>query len=369
MTLHCAILPSSESYDIEIHSGSAWMQAEYISSLASRCAILTDSIVHELYGKKLLHSLKSSGVDTQLFHFPHGEAHKTRATKEILENQLLENGFNRDTCIITFGGGVVTDLGGFLASTYCRGVPLVMIPTTLLGMVDASIGGKNGVNSHGVKNAIGTLYQPKKVIIDPLLLHTLPRKEFLNGFAEMIKHGLVADPHYLQYLEEHSNDILKLDERILRIALYESCRIKKEIVEKDAQEKDIRHILNFGHTVGHALEKCSQYTLSHGEAVSFGLLTESALSVQLGYLSQSDFERIQNILMQYGLHIPFPQHIPVKSLIEAMYSDKKALHNTLRLILLQGIGKPLHSKGNFCIPVHEELLLNSLQESILCCAQ
>ena len=189
-----------------------------------RRAIITDSNVAPLYG---------SQFEGELFIFPAGEEHKTRATKEHLENQLFEKGFGRDTCIVALGGGVVNDLAGFLAATYCRGVPLVLIPTTLLAMVDASIGGKNGVNTPFGKNMVGTFYPPQKVIIDTRFLETLPPREFLNGKMEMIKHGLIADSALFASLEGPYN---------LEKVIFENRRIKEEIVQADEKETGMRHI-------------------------------------------------------------------------------------------------------------------------------
>ena len=165
-----------------------------------------------------------------------------------MENQLFEKGLGRDTCVIALGGGVVTDMAGYVAATYCRGIPLVMIPTSLLGMVDASIGGKTGVNVSYGKNMLGCIYQPKKVFIDLFTLKTLPKKELTNGVVEMIKHGLIADDNLFEYLEKHSDQLLALDFSFLEKAIFESCRIKKEIVEQDEKENGKRHLLNFGHT-------------------------------------------------------------------------------------------------------------------------
>ena len=230
------------------------------------------------------------GLEAILFSFPNGEQHKSRATKEKLEDQLFEKELGRDICVIALGGGVTTDLGGYLAATYCRGVPLVMMPTSLLGMVDASIGGKTGVNTPYGKNLVGSIYQPKKVLIDPATLQSLPLKELRNGIVEMIKHGLILDRDYFTYLNEHADQLLELDLSILEKAIFESCRIKREIVEQDDRESGKRNLLNFGHTVGHALENLTHYSLAHGEAVAIGILVESHLAVQLGHLNSNDFD-------------------------------------------------------------------------------
>ena len=190
--LICKIFSSSSEYEIEIDNGSMNKQADFLTEIAKRFVIITDDIIAPLYGEQLQASLQSIGLEVHLLTFPHGEQNKTRATKEHLENQMFEKGLGRDTCLIALGGGVVIDIAGYLAATYCRGIPHVIFPTTLLGMVDASIGGKTSVNVPYGKNMLGCIYQPKKVVIDPYTLESLPKKELANGVVEMVKHGLIA---------------------------------------------------------------------------------------------------------------------------------------------------------------------------------
>lgn len=343
MKLHCL------SYDIEIKSGLLSELPTYLASFKERIAIITDENVAKLY----------TLPGDYLFTFPHGEQNKTRETKQRLEDQLLEKGLGRDTCIIALGGGVVTDLAGFIAATYCRGVPLVMIPTTLLGMVDASIGGKTGVNVPQGKNLIGCIYQPKKVCIDPATLKSLPLNELSNGVVEMIKHGLIADAQIFAYLENHAKQLLALDPAVLEQAIFDSCRIKKEIVEEDEREKGKRHLLNFGHTVGHALERLTNYALPHGEAVAIGLLAESHMAVQLGYLAESDLERIRRVLQAYAVPLKMPKVAP-EALLKAMASDKKALKAKPRFVLIEAIGSPMPFGGNYCTEVEEGVIKKAL---------
>lgn len=368
--LLCTIPSISEPYDIEIQSGLLNLKmASYLSSLAFRFAIITDDKIAGLYGEQLRHLLSACGLEVYLFSFPNGEQHKTRGTKEILENQLFEKGLGRDTCVIALGGGVVTDLAGYLAATYCRGVPLVMIPTSLLGMVDASIGGKTGVNIPFGKNLLGCIYQPKKVLIDPSTLNSLPKKELVNGVVEMIKHGLIADYKFFEYLEENSNQLLALDLPILEKVIFESCRIKKRIVEQDEKEQGKRRLLNFGHTIGHALEKLTHYCLSHGEAVAIGILIESYLSMQLGVLDQISFDRIKKILLQYGLALRLPSKFAVQALYDAMALDKKSLKGQPRFVIIDKIGSSLEYNGSYCTHVDESLIRKALlwMNHDLCC--
>lgn len=362
--LTCTLSSSLTSYEIEICNGildDKQALPQYLTSLGSRFAIITNGTLSLSYGEQLFKSLADCNLDVFLFSFPSGESYKTRETKERLENQMFEKGLGRDTCVIALGGGVVTDLAGYLAATYCRGVPLVTIPTSLLGMVDASIGGKTGVNVPYGKNMLGCIYQPKKVIIDPTTLQTLPFKELTQGIVEMIKHGLIADNNYFDYLENHVDQLLVLDPPVISQAIFESCRIKKEIVEQDEKEKGKRHLLNFGHTVAHALENLTHYTLPHGEAVAIGILVESYLAVQLGYLPQSSFDRIQKILVKYKLPLQLPSRFPLQTLLDAMTLDKKSLKGQPRFVIINAIGSPLTYNFHYCTHVDENLIKAALQ--------
>lgn len=358
--LICKIPSSFYSYEIEIGSGLLNLQTHYLNSLASRFAIITDDKIASLYGEELQACLASFGLEVSLFSFPNGEQYKTRGTKEVLENQLFEKGLGRDTCVIALGGGVVTDMAGYVAATYCRGIPLVMIPTSLLGMVDASIGGKTGVNVPYGKNMLGCIYQPKKVVIDLSTLKSLPKKELANGFVEMIKHGLVADGKLFEDLEKHSNQLLALDAALLEKAIFESCLIKKQIVEQDEKESGKRRLLNFGHTIGHALERLTHYSLPHGEAVAIGLLVESYMAVKLGILDQASLDRIKKVLLQYGLPLQLPSRFSPHTLLEAMALDKKSLKGQPRFVMIDAIGSELVYDSSYCTPVEESLIKNAL---------
>jgi len=358
--LICNISNSSDHYEIVIGNGLLVDHASYLKTLASRFAIITDDKVAILYGEKLKNSLVASELVVHLFYFTHGEENKTRATKELLENQMFEAGLGRDTCVIALGGGVVTDVAGYLAATFCRGVPLVIIPTTLLGMVDASIGGKTSVNVPYGKNLLGCIYQPKKVFIDLSTLQTLPKKELANGVVEMIKHGLIADLPLFELLEKHSGDLFGSDSTALINSIFESCRIKKEIVEEDAKDLGKRQLLNFGHTVGHALEHLTKHRLSHGEAVAIGLLVESHLSLELGGIDQKSFDRIKDILVQYGLPLQLPTLFSVETILEAMKLDKKSVGGRPRFVIISTIGSPLVSESCYCIHVEDSLLKHAL---------
>ena len=298
-----------------------------------RCALITDHTVRDLYAKGLSH----------VFSFPPGEKYKTRETKAFLEDLLLESGFSKDTVIVGLGGGVVTDMAGYLASTFCRGVALVLIPTTLMAMVDAAIGGKNGVNTPLGKNMIGTIYHPQKVIIDERFLKTLPEKEKRNGEVEILKMGLVADASLL-----NSRNILN------------SIEFKRRIVALDEKETGLRRILNLGHTVGHALEKLSGYEMSHGDAVSLGIRIECQMAYVMGLLKRGDWEVIQALFPKEK--VPYS----CEEIIEAMILDKKSKEREPRFVLLQEIGKPHSFEGEWCAPVPEGILREVLDEYVMC---
>lgn len=359
--LICKTLHSSDQYEIEIGSGLLNLQFHFLSSLASKFAIISDDNIVPLYGQQLQKNLSSSGLDAYLFSFPHAEQHKTRLTKESLEDQLFESGYGRDSCIIALGGGVTSDLAGYVAATYCRGIPLVMFPTSLLGMVDASIGGKTGVNVPYGKNMLGCIYQPKKVVIDLSTLESLPKKELVNGVVEMIKHALIADASLFVYLEENIQRFLALDARLVETTIFESCRIKKEIVEQDEKENGKRRLLNFGHTIGHALEQLTHYALSHGEAVAIGLLVESYISVKMGILAEKTLQKIKDILIRYGLPLQLSSKFPLQKIIDAMSLDKKSLRGQPRFIIIEEIGSCLEFDSQYCTHIDESLLKDALE--------
>lgn len=351
------------SYEIEMQNGllnasgrGLYSSMTELNFLQLKCAIIADETVAQLYGNRLLHFLASHDLHGSLFSFPGGEIHKTRETKERLENQLFERGYGKDSCVIGLGGGITTDIAGYLAATYCRGIPLILIPTSLLGMVDASIGGKTGVNVPWGKNLVGALYHPAKVLIDPDWLLTLPIRELKNGIVEVIKHALIADASFFTYLESHSSQLLTLEPDCLYHTIFESCRIKTAIVEQDVEDKGKRRLLNFGHTVGHALETASHYSLSHGEAVALGMLIESRMALQMGYLSQPSFDRIYSLLLRYGIPLDLPPSISLATILEIMSWDKKSMHNQPRFVLLREIGYPIARESSYCFPAAETII-------------
>jgi len=363
------IIPVKASTDYNITIANKLLStnvlSDYCSHLKKRIVIITDSNLVESLAKKLQKILLQQNTKADLFSFPAGEIHKTRETKQILEDNLLSKNYGRDTCLIAIGGGVVTDMVGFVAATYCRGIPVIYIPTSLLAMVDAGIGGKTGVNTPHGKNLIGTFTQPQVVLIDTDVLQTLPDHEWRNGIVEIIKHSLIADADFFCSLQDNNN-IKKFNARdaeFLENIIYASSLIKKNIVEQDEKEQvGIRQLLNFGHTIGHAIETIENYAISHGEAVAIGILVESYLSVKSGFLSQSNLDKIYHILSNYSLPLKtIAFEDKNKILLQKLLSlDKKSINNIPQFVLLDDIGKPHRHHGAYAMPVDAEQITQAL---------
>lgn len=289
-------------------------------------ALITDHRVEELYGKRHCSQLQEKGYDVELFSFPAGEKSKNRQVKESLEDALLSRRYTKDTTIIALGGGVVTDLVGFLASTFCRGVSLILIPTTLLAIVDASIGGKSGVNTLFGKNMIGSFYQPEKIVINLAYLATLPEEEWFNGKSELLKAALIGDPELFYHFSK-----ISFNEGIER-----ARAVKQRIVNLDPfEKKGIRSLLNLGHTLGHAIELVSQYKISHGKAVAMGIVLEAQLAYEMNLLPK----RLLKMIIERFPAIS--ETFDIDLIFQALYSDKKTVNTVLKFTLLRDIGKAI----------------------------
>lgn len=275
---------------------------------------------------------------------PSGESSKSRKMKEKIEDTLLNNKFGRDSLIIAIGGGVVGDLSGFIASTFNRGIPIIHIPTTLLAMADSSIGGKTAINTKHGKNLIGTVYQPAAVFADIDFLETLSDEEFRNGLAEIIKMSIIKDKNLFSLLEKNHKSIMARDKKLLQQIIKRSIELKKEVVEKDAEESNLRQILNFGHTFGHALEAYYKYKIRHGYAVAQGILVESKISELTENLNPQDRKKIDELLKSFGFELNI-KNLNINKIIKFMISDKKSRNQKPRFVLLEKIGK-IKSKGN-----------------------
>jgi len=322
----------------------------------SRIVVVTDNYLEKLYRSQL-----ESFLDLKIFSFPAGEASKTRETKEMLEDHLLSHNFGRDTVIIALGGGVVGDVVGFLASTYCRGVPYIQVPTSLLAMVDSSVGGKTGVNTPYGKNMIGTFYPPEEVWIDSAFLKTLPERQWGNGLVEMIKAGLIASPSLFETLKENSDRIEARDLEFILERIYESVVIKKEIVERDPEEaKGSRRMLNLGHTFGHALEVMEHYELDHGRAVAIGILGSCFASTQLGYLDKETSDEIKIAFLKYGIELQYEHKHSLDEWMSVLARDKKSILGSPRIVMLESIGNVLPFDGEYCDELDFPLLEKTL---------
>jgi 3-dehydroquinate synthase len=335
------------TYDITILPGLAERIAAHTGAfgLSGRVAVVTNETIAPLYGEKLARALP----DAVLITMPDGEQYKTLATVEQLYGRFVDAGLDRHSTVIALGGGVTGDTVGFAAATYMRGIRLVQMPTSLLAMVDSSVGAKVGVDLPQGKNLVGAFKQPDAVLIDPLVLHTLPERELRCGMAEAIKHGLIADPGLLDeiaalhlpeyFLDDHLLNPVPYFERLGEL-LPRMIRVKIDIVQQDPYEQGVRAFLNLGHTFGHAIERVSEFSWLHGEAVSVGLMAAAKLSFRLGLCSSETVEAVRAVLHRVAL----PQRAPgldPQSIYQAMHTDKKWKAGRSRFVLLEDVGKPV----------------------------
>ena len=301
--------------------------------------VVSDSHVAPLHGESFAETLRARGRRAELLTFPAGEAHKTRETKAGLENALLRLGAGRDTAIVAVGGGVTGDLAGFLAATWHRGVPLYQVPTSLLAMVDASVGGKTGVDLAGGKNLVGAFHQPAGLAVDPSLLRTLPDPELRHGLAEAVKLAAVADAALFARLERDA-DALLAREAVALLEIVTRCIAgKHRIVARDEREAGPRAALNFGHTVGHALERLSGYAIPHGQAVAIGCAVEAAIAVEAAGFPERHRARLVALLARFGLPTHWPAEVPISGALPAMQADKKARGGRVRYALPARLGR------------------------------
>jgi 3-dehydroquinate synthase len=303
-----------------------------------KAVIITNPTVKNLYGISLRQSLTGNGFKTALLEVPEGEEYKSLDTAGRLYHELTAFGAERLTPILALGGGVIGDVAGFVAATYMRGVPLVQLPTTLLAQGDSSIGGKVAVNHGQLKNEIGAFYQPQIVVTDITTLQTLPPDELTSGLGEVIKHAIIMDEDLFKYLEEHMEQIKALDEKTLEYIVTSSARIKAEVVEKDEKDMGLRNILNFGHTIGHAIESVSEFKISHGQAVAMGMVVASGIANEIGILENASLIRIKKLLKRAGFVTKMPK-LELNKILEAVTHDKKVMGGKIRFVLLRSIGE------------------------------
>jgi 3-dehydroquinate synthase len=312
---------------------------------APHYAVITDDCVKGIYGKKFLGALKDIGLKASLIEFPAGEASKNMNTVMDIAGKLMASGADRETCLIALGGGVVGDIAGFVASIFMRSIPYIQIPTTLVAQVDSSIGGKTGVDLPHGKNLLGAFYQPRAVFANLNYLDTLPEKEFNNGLAEIIKYGIIDDEKMFHMLETNMDAIKSKDPKLMLTLVEGCCQIKKSIVEIDEKEQGLRRILNFGHTLGHALEAVSQYAVTHGEGVALGMIAAARISEELCYLANDETDRIRALIREAGLPVKIPKSLDTDDIIARLKMDKKKKGDVINFVLLKKIGMPFIDGG------------------------
>ena len=335
----------------------------YVRELAPahRYALITDSNIRTLYADKVASQLDSGSLE--VLTIPAGESNKTRETWSGLTDQMLAKGFGRDSAVIALGGGVVGDLAGFVAATYMRGVPVVQVPTTLVAMVDASIGGKTAVDTPAGKNLVGVFHAPAGVLIDPQLLATLPLRELRAGLAEVIKHGVIADATYLhqvasgvsKLLSAHGSADGSSGDSIVSL-IVRSVEIKADVVSRDEREEGLRKVLNFGHTIGHAVETVSGFSLLHGEAVAIGMALESRLAERIGLAQTGTAATVVRTLLAAGLPTALPPEMEGEAVLGVMRSDKKSRSGKTRLALPVRIGAMAGEDTGWTVPVGDDQL-------------
>lgn len=352
------------SYDIIIGSNIRHNLPDYLNKIGkfSKIFIITDTNVAKLHLNELRTILNQGALTHHSIILKSGEKTKDFVNLQHVCDQILKEKIDRKTLLIAFGGGVIGDLTGFTASILLRGIDFIQIPTTLLAAVDSSVGGKTAINSLFGKNLIGSFYQPKLVLCDLDFLQTLSDRDFISGYAEIIKYGLIDDAKFFTFLEENIAEIKNKNPKILKELIVKSCSIKAKIVAEDETEQDKRALLNFGHTFGHIFETETNYSeeLFHGEAVGIGMVMAAQMSFKLGLIDKKSVEKIQNHIKKAGL-FSSPQEIRqnwnIKNLLDHLYKDKKVKNNKLTFILLKRIGKAFIENN-----VKEDLFVEVLKE-------
>lgn len=321
-----------------------------------KACIITDTNVGPIYATALKEILEKNQEQVHIFTIPAGEENKTLDTVKTIYTYLIEQKFNRKDFLVALGGGVVGDITGYCAATYLRGIDFIQIPTTLLAQSDSSIGGKTGVDFDGYKNMIGAFKMPRLVYMNFETLSTLDERQFANGFAEIMKHGLIKDAEFYMWLIENMYEIAERDMDTISQMVQKSCYIKKMVVEKDPLETGERALLNYGHTLGHAIEKASGFTLLHGECVALGCILAAYISYKMNYLSMDEYYEIRDMFVPFNLPIS-TERLDIDKVIANTKSDKKSEGNTIKFVLLKKIGKAfIHYE------VTDELMREALEE-------
>ncbi|HIF64381.1 MAG TPA: 3-dehydroquinate synthase [Deltaproteobacteria bacterium] len=342
--LQVTVQLGTRSYDIRVGEGLLFSCGSAVAGLEniSRAILVTNPTVDALYGDTVRESLEAApGIESPVgtVEIADGEEHKTLATVEGIYDRVLKLGGDRNAVVIALGGGVVGDVAGFAAATVLRGLRVVMLPTTLLAQVDSSVGGKTGVNRPQGKNLVGAFHQPSLVLADTACLSTLSGREYSAGLAEVVKHGVIADAELLELLEQKTDAVLARDPAVMSSIVARNCAIKADVVSRDETENGLRRILNFGHTVGHALERLTDYKrYVHGEAVSIGMVAAARVSLQQGACDAAFVERLESLLGSLGLPTSLPAGLDREAVAGAVVHDKKASGDGVVFILTEGAG-------------------------------
>lgn len=328
------------AYDIVIQSslGGLAEELEKLNVSNRRICIVTETNVAGLYLEEVKKCIAPLCRELTEFIFPEGEEHKNLSTIHQIYEHLIHHEFDRKDLLVALGGGVTGDMTGFAAATYLRGIDFVQVPTSLLSQVDSSIGGKTGVDFECYKNMVGAFYMPKLVYINTHTIQTLSQRQFVSGMGEVIKHGLIRDKNYYEWMKEHREAINERDDEVMAELIAWSCRIKKEVVEEDPKEHGIRAFLNFGHTFGHSIEKIMNFSLTHGECVGIGAVLAASMSCKRGYISQEELEDIKEVFQSF--HFPaLPEEADPALVVKETRHDKKMEHGSIKFILLKEVGQ------------------------------
>jgi 3-dehydroquinate synthase len=326
-------------------------------------AIISDSNVASLYGERVRAALSDSARRAELFVIPAGEQSKSRLEWSLTTDAMLARGLGRDTLVIALGGGVVGDLAGFVAATFARGIPVVQVPTSLLAMVDSSVGGKTGVDTPAGKNLVGAFHWPSLVVIDPQVLATLPVSEWRAGFAEVLKHGAIADAEHFRQAASAASTLPNVAAPLLEKLIADSVRIKAGIVAGDEREGGARRALNAGHTIAHAIEQASGFSVTHGEAVAIGLVLETEVGEQLGITAPGTADELRRALNAVGLPVSCPSSLAPTDVLSATRSDKKSRNGQAQYAFLSRIGAVDTADGRYSRPASDEEVSRVLERS------
>ena len=354
---------SSGGYAVRVGSGVRGMLERVVASAApsGRCAVIADERVARLWYDEVAASLGRSGFDVVPAFFPPGEASKTRKSWSALTDALMEARLGRDCCVVSLGGGVTGDLAGFVAATYLRGVPFVQLPTTTLAMIDASVGGKTGVDHPAGKNLVGAFHAPVAVLADPDFLATLEPEVRADGYAEAVKHGVILDASYADWLASRADNLLTGDAGAVERAVVRSVELKAEVVSGDEFEAGRRRILNFGHTVGHALERESGYALAHGRAVAVGMVAEARIGEELGVTAAGTADAVRALVGAFGLPSSHPSLARARRLTALMVRDKKTRSGVVHMVRLEEVGRT-GTGDEATVPVPEDDLIRLISD-------